>query len=61
MGENAQKIGKKLESVGFELLSMFNWKKKMGDKEIKCTRSTHKNSKGTSKRTHGVDLYGIVQ
>ena len=57
MGENAQKIGKKLESVGFELLSMFNWKKKMGDKEIKCTRSTHKNSKGASKRTHGVDLY----
>ena len=57
MGENAQKIGKKLESVGFELLSMFNWKKKIGDKEIKCTRSTHKNSKGASKRTHGVDLY----
>jgi hypothetical protein len=57
MGENAQKIGKKLESVGFDLLSMFNWKKKMGDKEIKCLRSTHKNVNGTSKRTHGVDLY----
>lgn len=57
MGENAQKVGKKLENLGVELLSMFNWKKKMSDKEIKCTRSTHKNASGTSKRTHGIDLY----
>lgn len=57
MGENAQKIGKKLEILGVDLLSLFFWTKKMGDKEIKCTRSTHKNLAGNSKQTHGVDLY----
>ena len=57
MGENAQKIGKKLELLGVDLLSLFHWTKKMGDKEILCTRSNHKNSKGNKKRTHGIDLY----
>lgn len=57
MGENAQKIGKKLEILGVELFEMFNWTKKMGDKEIKCTRSSHKNQEGKSKKTHGIDLY----
>ena len=57
MGENAQKIGKKLEVLGVELLQMFNWNKKMSDKEIKCTRISHKNAKGNKKQTHGIDLY----
>lgn len=57
MGENAQKIGKKLEILGVDLLGLFNWAKKMGDKEIKCTRSTHKNAKGKPKQSHGIDLY----
>ena len=57
MGENAQKIGKKLELLGVDLLGMFNWTKKMSDKEIKCARSTHKNAEGKPKQTHGVDLY----
>lgn len=57
MGENAQKIGKKLEVLGVELFKIFNWNKKMGDKEIKCTRSLHKNAEGNKKHTHGIDLY----
>lgn len=57
MGENAQKIGKKLEELGVDLLKTFNWTEKMRDKEIKCTRSSHKNAQGNPKRTHGVDLY----
>lgn len=57
VGENAQKIGKKLEQLGVDLLGMFKWNKKMSDKEIKCTRSTHKNAEGKPKQTHGIDLY----
>lgn len=57
VGENAQKIGKKLEQLGVDLLDMFKWNKKMSDKEIKCTRSTHKNAEGKPKQTHGIDLY----
>ena len=50
MGENAQKIGKKLETVGVDLLQIFNWTVKMSDKEIKCKRSSHKNKAGNSKQ-----------
>ncbi len=57
MGENAQKIGKKLEQLGVDLLELFGWTERMRDKEIKCTRSLHKNEEGNSKHTHGVDLY----
>lgn len=57
MGENAQKIGKKLEELGIDLLKTFNWTEKMRDKEINCKRSSHKNEKGKPKRTHGIDLY----
>ena len=49
VGENAQKIGKKLEQLGVNLLGMFKWNKKMSDKEIKCTRSTHKNAENLSR------------
>lgn len=57
MGENAQKIGKKLEELGVNILKLYNWNERMRDKEIKCTRKSHKNAEGNSKRTHGVDLY----
>ena len=55
VGENAQKIGKKLEILGVDLLGMFKWNKKMSDKEIKCTRNTHKNAEGKYKKTHAID------
>ena len=57
MGENAQKIGKKLEELGFDILSVFNWSKKMSDKEIACKRNAHKNEEGKKKETHGIDMY----
>lgn len=57
MGENAQKIGKKLESFGWNLFGLFNWKLKMKDKQINCVRSTHKNKGDKDKKTHGVDIY----
>lgn len=50
MGEQAQKIGKKLEGFGEKLFSGFGWNELARDKEITCRRSTHK------KRTHGLDL-----
>ena len=57
MGENAQKIGKKLELLGIDLLGLFGWTEKMRDKEIKCTRSLHKNENGNYLRYIGVVLY----
>lgn len=57
MGENAQKIGKKLEIMGCNILELFKWKEKMKDKEIKCRRQGHRNVDGKKKITHGVDLY----
>jgi len=51
MGEQAKKIGEKLEGYGEKLFSGFGWTELTRDKEIKCTRKgTHK------KRTHGIDL-----
>lgn len=50
MGEQASKIGKKLESFGATFLTSLGWTELMRDKEIKCTRSSHK------KATHGIDL-----
>lgn len=51
MGEQAKKIGEKLEGYGEKLFSGFEWTELTRDKEIKCTRKgTHK------KRTHGIDL-----
>lgn len=57
MGENAQKVGKKLEIMGTQILSLFQWKEKMRDKEIECKRALHKNASGDKKKTHGIDLY----
>lgn len=60
MGENAQKIGKKLEKFGVKLFEMFNWNKKMGDKEIKCTRGTtkmHKEEK--NKRMESIYIWNM--
>lgn len=50
MGEQASKIGKKLESFGENFLTSLGWTELTRDKEIKCTRSSHK------KETHGIDL-----
>lgn len=50
MGEQAAKIGKKLEGFGEQLFSGFGWIELDRDKEIKCKRSSH------NKRTHGLDL-----
>lgn len=57
MGENAQKIGKKLEIMGTNILEMFCWNEKMRDKEIECKRQGHKNVEGKKKKTHGIDIY----
>lgn len=51
MGENASKIGAKLEKWGSNLFSDFRWIEIARDVEIKCSRkSTH------HKDTHGIDL-----
>lgn len=50
MGEQAQKIGKKLEGFGEKLFSGFGWDELVRDQEIKCRRNNHK------KQTHGIDL-----
>lgn len=51
MGEQANKIGKKLEGFGEKLFSGFGWNELARDKEIACARkSNHK------KQTHGLDL-----
>ena len=50
MGENAAKIGKKLEGFGENLISDFGWLELTRDREIKCQRPAHK------KKTHGIDL-----
>lgn len=50
MGEQAVKIGKKLEGFGELLFSGFGWTELTRDREIKCTRSSH------NKKTHGLDL-----
>ena len=50
MGEEAAKIGKKLEGFGEVFFSKLGWVELAHDREIKCTRSSHK------KQTHGIDL-----
>lgn len=50
MGEQASKIGKKLENFGEVLFSGFGWTELARDREITCKRSSH------NKRTHGLDL-----
>ena len=51
MGENAAKIGRKLEGFGENLFSDLGWSELARDREIKCNRASHK------KRTHGIDLF----
>lgn len=50
MGEQAKKIGEKLENFGNLFFSDLGWEEMARDKEIKCLRSSH------GKRTHGIDL-----
>ena len=56
MGENSSKIGKKLELYCQKTFEKFGYEILIQDKEIKCTKNTHKNSEGNQKRTHGVDV-----
>ena len=55
MGEQAAKIGKKLEGFGENFFANLGWAELTQDKEIKCTRSSHK------KKTHGIDLLLIYE
>jgi len=50
MGEQAKKIGEKLEGFGAVFFDGLGWTELSRDKEIKCSRPSHK------KRTHGIDL-----
>lgn len=50
MGEQAARIGKKLEEFGENFLPNLGWIELAHDREIKCTRTSHK------KQTHGIDL-----
>lgn len=50
MGEQATKIGKKLEGFGEVFLAKLGWIELARDQEIKCTRASHQ------KTTHGIDL-----
>lgn len=50
MGEQASRIGKKLEEFGENFLPNLGWIELAHDKEIKCTRTPH------TKQTHGIDL-----
>lgn len=56
MGEQASKIGKKLEQFGENFFANLGWTELTRDKEIKCTRSSHCNRSSHKKRTHGIDL-----
>lgn len=56
MGERAKQIGDKLEEFGEKLYQDFGWIELLRGKEIQCNRSSHKNSDGKKKKTHGVDL-----
>ena len=51
MGEQAGKIGKKLEGYGENLFQGFGWNELARDTEIKCNRKT-----AHAKQTHGLDL-----
>ena len=51
MGEQANKIGKKLEGFGEYLFSGFGWHELARDTEIQCSRKYQHN-----KQTHGLDL-----
>lgn len=52
MGEQANKIGKKLEGFGEKLFTGFGWTELARDTEIKCSRKHYHN-----KQTHGLDLF----
>ncbi|SHM29757.1 hypothetical protein SAMN02746066_01462 [Anaerosporobacter mobilis DSM 15930] len=52
MGEQANKIGKKLEGFGEKLFTGFGWTELARDTEIQCSRKHNH-----SKQTHGLDLF----
>lgn len=51
MGEQASKIGEKLEGFGENLFAGFGWNELARDMEIQCSRKHQHN-----KKTHGLDL-----
>lgn len=57
MGENAKKIGDKLEGFGQRLFERFGWEELTRDQQINCKKSKHKNESGQRKTTHGIDIY----
>ncbi|RFZ78811.1 hypothetical protein DS742_11935 [Lacrimispora amygdalina] len=52
MGEQANKIGKKLEGFGEKLFTGFGWTELARDTEIQCNRKYYH-----GKQTHGLDLF----
>lgn len=57
MGENAKKIGDKLEGFGEKLFKRFGWTELTRDEQIDCKKSKHKNGQGKNKTTHGMDIF----
>jgi len=57
VGENAKKIGDRLEGFGQRLFERFGWIELTRDEEIKCHIHTHKSESDKRTRTHGVDIY----
>lgn len=57
MGENAKKIGDKLEGFGERLFERFGWEELTRDQQISCKKRKHKNDRGNNKNTHGIDIY----
>lgn len=57
MGENAKKIGDKLEGFGERLFERFGWEELTRDQQINCKKRKHKNDEGKKKMTHGIDRY----
>ncbi|WP_026478289.1 hypothetical protein [Alkaliphilus transvaalensis] len=60
-GESSKTIGEKLEGFGENLFSGFGWTELARDQEIICQKSQHKNIKGNSKNTHGIDLMHLCK
>lgn len=56
MGELSQKIGKTLEHFGVSLFEDMGWETLAENLEIRCARTSHKNSENSSKQTHGIDI-----
>ncbi len=54
-GENSKKSGEIGEKLASSLLNIIGWKNNIHNISIDCNRSTHLNSKGGKRQTHGED------